>query len=50
MLISSYTDLLPTSDLTQLVFWDRTVMNEIESETLRNHLRDTSSYYKMIFD
>lgn len=35
LLNKSYIDLFPLNDMTSLVFWDRSVMNEIDSEILR---------------
>ena len=49
-LIKSYIKQVPREDLTQLVFWNRNVMNQIDSLNLRNQLRDTTAYYSSIFN
>ena len=35
--------------MTQLLFWDRKVQNEIDSEILRGQLKDTQQYYTSIY-
>lgn len=39
--LNSYLDLLPRNDMTQLLFWNKNVLTEIDSEILRNQLRET---------
>lgn len=36
-------------DLSQIVFWSKEVLNEIDSQIIRQQYKDTNSYYQVIF-
>lgn len=43
--LKSYIDVLPREDLTQLIFWPKHVLTEIDSKLLIQQYKDTSNYY-----
>lgn len=43
-----YADVLPREDSTQLIFWPKEVLTEIDSQLLIQQYRDTLGYYQMI--
>ena len=49
-MMKSFLELVPREDLTHLIFWDKHVLTELDSEILRTQIRDTFAYYKSIFD
>ena len=40
-LIKSYMGALPMDDLTTLIYWDKSTLNEIDSELIRSHYQQT---------
>ena len=43
-----YADVLPREDSTQLIFWPKEVLTEIDSQLLISQYRDTLGYYQLL--
>ncbi|CDW87175.1 set domain protein [Stylonychia lemnae] len=48
-LMQAYLDIVPRDDMSTLIYWNRKVLNEIDSETLRSQFQQTEQYYQSIY-
>ena len=49
--MKSYMELIPqTGEQSNLVFWEQQVLNEIDSEPLRQAFGNTHAYYRSLYD
>ena len=46
--IKAYTEVLPREDLTQMIFWPKHILTEIDSQILIAQYRDTLGFYQHI--